>query len=67
MGDSMKHITEQELLKILDNEKAGFIAPEWAGLFGEYDYKSVIRVCYNLVAKGVLRKRNCIGLAFERV
>ena len=65
-GGLKMEITEQKLLEILENEKEGFIAPEWAGPFGEYDYKSVVRACYSLVEKGVLRKRNCTGLAFER-
>lgn len=58
---------EEKVLQLIDEDKEHFTSPEFCGLWGEdYDYKEIVRACYSLVEKGVLQKRNCNGLAFER-
>jgi hypothetical protein len=59
-----KSITEKELLKILDEQEEGFVAPEWC-CFSKYDTISVIKKCRELVDEQILQKRDCSGLAYE--
>ena len=59
---------EEKVLKIIDEDEQRFTSPEFSGLWGDdYDYKKIANACYSLVEKGILKKRNCVGLAFERV
>lgn len=59
---------EEKILSIIDNDEHHFTSPEFDGLWGDdYDYKKILTACYSLVEKGILKKRNCDGLAFERV
>ena len=59
---------EEKVLKLIDEDSDHFTSPEFVGLWGDdYDFKKILRACYSLVEKGVLRKRDCDGIAFERV
>lgn len=58
---------EEKVLKLIDEDEQHFTSPEFCGLWGDdYDFKKILSACYSLVNKGVLKKRNCDGLAFER-
>lgn len=58
---------EKKVLKLIDDDEQHFTSPEFSGLWGDdYDFKQILSACYSLVAKGILKKRNCDGLAFER-
>ena len=59
--------TEQLVLKLIENEEDRFFAPEFTGLYDEkkVNRQEITKACYSLVEKGILKRRNCIGLAFE--
>lgn len=60
---------EEKILQYIDSDKDHFFAPEWDGVFNreEYSYSDIMHACFSLVNKGVLKKRDCLGLAFERI
>lgn len=43
--------------------KEGFISPEFQNI--GLSYAEILNMCEYLTSIGVLRKRNCIGLAYE--
>lgn len=55
---------EEMILRVLDCQIDGFICPNQAD-FNECDIHELFTTIYSLVDKGILRKRNCEGLAFE--
>lgn len=55
---------EEMILQVLDCQIDGFICPNQAD-FAECDIHELFTTIYYLVDKGILRKRNCEGLAFE--
>ena len=58
---------EEKVLRLIDQDEQHFTSPEFCGLWGdEYDFKKILCACHSLVKKGILKKRNCDGLAFER-
>lgn len=61
--------TEQLVLKLIESDEDKFFAPEFAGLYDEKKVSrhEITKACYSLVNKGVLKRRNCSGLAFELV
>lgn len=60
---------EEKILKFIENDEEHFFAPEWFSLIdnGKHSYKAVLTACYSLVEKGILKKRDCSALAFERI
>lgn len=59
---------EEKILQLIDEDEQHFTSPDFSGLWGDdYDYKKILTACCSLVEKGILKKRNCDGLAFERV
>lgn len=52
------------ILKVLDKQIDGFICPNQSEFY-DYDAHEIFQAIYNLINKGVLRKRKCEGLAFE--
>jgi len=54
----------KEILNMLDNEEQGFISPEWSE-FNKFNLHDLHKELFNLVDEGILRKRNCLGLAFK--
>lgn len=57
-------IMEEMILKVLDKQIDGFICPNQSEFY-DYDAHEIFQAIYNLINKGVLRKRKCEGLAFE--
>ena len=58
---------EKKILTLIDEDENGFTSPEFIGLWGDdYDFRKILTACYSLVEKGILKKRNCNGIAFER-
>lgn len=59
--------TEQLVLKLIENDKDKFFAPEFTGLYDEKKVSryEITKACFNLVSKGILKRRDCSGLAFE--
>ncbi len=55
---------EEYILKVLDEQKDGFITPN-QDAFAGCDTHELFQAIYSLIDKGVLRKRNCDGLAYE--
>ena len=55
---------EEYILKVLDEQKDGFITPN-QDAFSGCDTHELFQAIYSLIGKGVLRKRNCDGLAYE--
>ncbi len=63
--------TEQLVLKLIENDKDKdkFFAPEFTGLYDENEVSryEITKACFSLVSKGILKRRDCSGLAFEFV
>ena len=55
---------EEKIMKVLDKQIDGFICPNQTE-FKDDDTHDLFQAIYSLIEKGVLRKRNCDGLAFE--
>lgn len=55
---------EELILKVLDEQRDGFICPNQTE-FRDCDTHELFQAIYSLINKGVLRKRNCAGLAYE--
>ena len=55
---------EEKILKVLDEQPDGFICPNQAD-FENDDIDEFFKVIHSLIEKGVIRKRNCKGLAYE--
>lgn len=55
---------EEKILEVLDTQLDGFICPNQMEFMND-DTHDLFQAIYNLIEKGVLRKRNCYGLAFE--
>lgn len=54
---------EKYILKVLDEQPDGFIIPEQIEFCN--NIHEFFQAIQNLINKGVLRKRNCEGLAYE--
>lgn len=61
--------TEHLILNLIDNNEEKFFSPEFIGLYDEQKNSryEITKACYSLVNKGILKRRNCYSLAFERV
>lgn len=58
---------EKKVLNLIDQDDQHFTSPEFCGLWGDnYDFGKILMVCHSLTSKGILKKRNCVGLAYER-
>lgn len=55
---------EEYILKVLDEQPDGFIIPN-QDAFSGCDTHELFQAIYRLIDKGILRKRNCDGLAYE--
>jgi hypothetical protein len=55
---------EKKVLEVLNNQLDGFICPNQSEFYNE-DTHELFNALYSLVNKGILRKRNCEGLAYE--
>lgn len=55
---------EQHILTTLDNQLDGFIVPNQSEFCG-IDTRKLFETIYSLIDKGILQKRNCVGLAYE--
>ena len=60
---------EEKILQIIDNEEDHFFSPDFDGLISheEHSRAEITKACFSLVDKGILKRRDCIGLAFERI
>jgi hypothetical protein len=52
------------ILKVLKEQKDGFITPNQTD-FNHLNTKEFFTAIYELIQEGILRKRNCEGLAYE--
>lgn len=52
------------ILKVLKEQKDGFITPNQAD-FNRLNTKEFFAAIGELIQEGILRKRNCEGLAYE--
>lgn len=55
---------EKEILTVLDDQDDGFIVPNQTD-FNKYDIRDFYEALDRLITKGVLRKRECAGAAYE--
>ena len=55
---------EELILRVLDEQTDGFITPNQSEFYS-CDTHELFQAIYRLIEKGVLRKRNCEGLAYE--
>ena len=55
---------ENKVLEVLNKQLDGFICPNQTELYN-LDTKKLFQAIHNLEEKGVLRKRDCEGLAYE--
>lgn len=55
---------EEKILKVLDEQIDGFITPNQSEFY-DCDTHELFQAIYSLIDKGVLRKRDCEGLAYE--
>lgn len=54
---------EEYILKVLDEQRDGFITPNQTEFYNNID--GFFQAVQSLIDKGILRKRNCDGLAYE--
>lgn len=57
------HLFEAQIKVINYIEKEGFISPEFQNV--GLDYQEISDTCIILLNKGILKKRNCSGIAYE--
>lgn len=55
---------ESKILEVLNEQLDGFICPNQSEFYNE-DTNELFNALYSLVNNGILRKRNCEGLAYE--
>lgn len=55
---------EKMILQALDKQIDGFICPNQSEFYN-CNINSVFKAIYSLAGKGILRRRNCEGLAYE--
>lgn len=55
---------KKKILEILDDQSDGFIIPNQSEFDG-WDVHEKYAAIYSLIEDGILKKRNCSGLAYE--
>lgn len=55
---------EEKILSILDEQIDGFICPNQADFINDDTHK-LFSAISNLIIMGIIRRRNCEGLAYE--
>lgn len=64
--DKGKLLLNKKILNVLDSQIDGFICPNQTD-FRDVDVHEFFRAIDSLIEDGILRKRNCDGLAYEMV
>ena len=55
---------EEKILNVLNEQTDGFICPNQAE-FNDCDTHEFFQAIHRLIDEGILRERNCSGLAYE--
>lgn len=63
----MKNELERKIIEIIKSDDEHFFSPEFDGLISreEHSYKEVLTACFSLEKQGILKRRDCVELAFE--
>lgn len=61
--------TEQLVLALIKNDEGKFFSPDFNGLYNESKVSryEITKACFSLISKGILKRRDRSGLAFELV
>ena len=66
MSERQELFMKEKILRVLDEQIDGFICPNQTD-FNDIDIHKLFRAIDSLIEDGILRRRNCAGLAYEMV